>query len=40
MLSKFENYLGYLEDAFLFSEARRWDVKGKRYFDFPKKYYC
>lgn len=32
-------YLGYLQDAFLFSEARRWDVKGKSYFDYPVKYY-
>jgi hypothetical protein len=34
------NYLGYLQEAFLFSEAKRWDVKGRRYFDFPMKYYC
>lgn len=27
-------------DAFLFSECKRWDVKGKDYFDFPNKYYC
>ncbi|MBR3958239.1 MAG: ATP-binding protein [Kiritimatiellae bacterium] len=33
-------YLGYLEDAFLFSKSRRWDVKGKRYFDYPMKYYA
>ncbi len=33
-------YLGYFEDAFLFSKAKRWDVKGKRYFDYPVKYYC
>ncbi len=33
-------YLSYLEDAFLFSEAKRWDVKGKRYFDYPMKYYA
>ena len=33
-------YLGYLEDAFLFSKACRWDVKGKRYFDYPMKYYA
>ncbi len=32
-------YLEYLKDAFLLSEARRWDVKGKRYFDYPVKYY-
>ena len=34
------NYIEYLEDAFLFSEARRWEVKGKKYFDYPLKYYC
>ena len=34
-----KNYLEYLEDAFLFSEAKRWDVKGKAYFDTPLKYY-
>ncbi len=32
-------YLEHLKDAFLLSESRRWDVKGKRYFDFPVKYY-
>ena len=34
------NYLEYLKDAFLFSESKRYDVKGKNYFDFPMKYYC
>ena len=33
-------YLDYLADAFLFRCARRYDVKGKRYFEFPSKYYC
>jgi predicted AAA+ superfamily ATPase len=33
-------YLRYLEDSFLFSKACRWDVKGKRYFDYPMKYYA
>ncbi len=33
-------YAAHLEDAFLFSEAKRWDVKGKKYFDYPLKYYC
>ena len=33
-------YIGHLEDAYLFSEAKRYDVKGRRYFEFPKKYYC
>ena len=33
-------YIGHLEDAFLFSESKRYDVKGKSYFDSPNKYYC
>ena len=32
-------YIGHLEDAFLFSESKRYDVKGKLYFDSPNKYY-
>ena len=28
------NYIEYLEDAFLFNEARRWEVKGKKYWLF------
>lgn len=32
-------YLKHTMDAFLISEARRYDVKGKRYFDYPNKYY-
>ena len=34
-----QNYIGYLEDAFLFSHARRFEVKGRRYLDSPMKYY-
>lgn len=34
------SYMGHLMDAFLFSEARRYDVKGRSYFDYPNKYYC
>lgn len=33
-------YLGYLADSFLFSKADRYDVKGKKYFEYPSKYYC
>lgn len=35
-----KSYIGHLEDAYLFEECRRYDVKGKDYFDFPNKYYC
>ena len=34
------SYLRYLRDAFLFSEAVRYDIKGKKYFSYPSKYYC
>ena len=33
-------YIDYLKDAFLFTEAQRFDVKGKKYFSYPNKYYC
>lgn len=33
-------YIGYLQDAYLFEECRRFDVKGRDYFDYPNKYYC
>lgn len=33
-------YIEHLGDAYLFEECRRFDVKGKQYFDFPNKYYC
>ncbi len=35
-----KNYIEYLEDAFLFGEARRFEVKGRRYLDSPVKYYA
>lgn len=34
------NYLEYLIESFLFSNAKRYDVKGKKYFEYPSKYYC
>lgn len=33
------NYIGYFEDSFLISKAKRYDVKGKRYINSPLKYY-
>ena len=33
-------YMRYLENAFLFEGARRYDVKGRRYFESIKKYYA
>ena len=33
-------YMAHLSDAYLFSECKRYDVKGKDYFDYPNKYYC
>lgn len=33
-------YISHLTDAYLFEECRRYDVKGKDYFDYPNKYYC
>ena len=35
-----KSYIGHLADAYLFEECRRYDVKGKDYFDYPNKYYC
>ncbi|HBS10588.1 MAG TPA: ATPase [Firmicutes bacterium] len=38
--STIAKYLTYLTESFLFSEAKRYDVKGKKYFEYPLKYYC
>lgn len=35
-----KSYMAHLQDAFLFSECKRYDVRGKDYFDYPNKYYC
>ena len=35
-----KNYLDWLEDAFLFAKARRFDVKGRHYIDSPSKWYA
>lgn len=34
------SYLGCLLDSYLFSVVRRYDVKGRKYFSYPNKYYC
>lgn len=33
------SYIDYLEESFLIEEARRYDVKGRKYIGSPKKYY-
>ncbi|MGI5105863.1 DUF4143 domain-containing protein, partial [Treponema socranskii] len=32
-------YIGYLKDAYILSDARRYDIKGKKYINTPVKYY-
>lgn len=34
-----KKYIDYLSDAFLISQAKRYDIKGKRYIGAPSKYY-
>ena len=34
------NYIGYLEEAFLFEGAKRYNVKGNKYYESIKKYYA
>lgn len=33
------NYIRYINDAFLIHTAKRFDIKGKTYFNYPNKYY-
>ena len=33
-------YMGYLEEAFLFEGAKRYNIKGNRYFESIRKYYA
>ena len=35
-----QRQIGYVKDAFLFSQVERYDVRGKRYLDYPQKYYA
>jgi hypothetical protein len=34
-----KKYLGFLEDSFLISKAKRYDIKGRKYINSPAKYY-
>ncbi len=34
-----KKYLGYLEEAFMITHAKRYDIKGKRHINTPLKYY-
>ena len=34
-----QRYIGYLENSYLFESAKRWNVKGRKYFDTIQKYY-
>ena len=33
-------YLNFIEESFLFERSQRYDLKGKKYFDTPSKYYA
>ena len=34
-----KSYIGYLDDAFLIHESKRYDIKGSAYLSFPSKFY-
>ena len=38
-LNTIHRYISYLEEAFMIQEARRYDVKGRKYIGTPLKYY-
>jgi len=35
-----KKYLDYFDESFLFSKARRYDVRGRKYLYYPEKYYA
>jgi len=35
-----KKYLDYLQDSFLFTSVKRFDVKGRHYLDYPEKFYA
>lgn len=35
-----KSYLDYLEDSYMFQGSKRWNVKGRKYFDTIQKYYA
>lgn len=37
--SAIKNYFDCLQDAFVIEQAKRYDIKGRRYIDSPQKYY-
>ena len=37
--STIRKYISYLQNAFIIEEAKRYDIKGKRYINTPMKYY-
>lgn len=38
-VSGVQNYLQFIEEAFVINQCRRWEIEGKRYFEFGEKYY-
>lgn len=34
-----QNYVEYVEDAYIVNRVRRWDIEGKKYFEFGEKIY-
>ncbi len=39
-LHTLQDYIGYLKQAYLFEQAERYDIKGRRYLSYPSKYYA